>query len=57
MADYEAYTWVDRQLGRRGQWHRVRLAELPYPPLVDEKVTMQRFRAAVVEQGEPRRGA
>ena len=39
----EQYTWVDRQVGKRGLWQRMRLAELPYPPLVDDKVTMQRF--------------
>lgn len=57
MADYEAYTWVDRQVGKRGSWQRLRLAELPYPPVVDDKVTMQRFRSATPQDGEPHKAS
>lgn len=57
MAAYEAYTWVDRQVGKRGQWHRLRLAELPYPPAIDDKVTMQRFRSATPQDGEPHKAS
>jgi hypothetical protein len=53
----EQYTWVDWQLGKRARWQRVRLAELPYPPAVDDKVTMQRFASPIPQEGEPHKAS
>jgi hypothetical protein len=53
----EQYTWVDRQVGKRGPWHRLRLAELPHPPAIDDKVTMQRFASPAPQEGEPHKAS
>jgi hypothetical protein len=53
----EPYTWVDWQVGKRGRWQRVRLAELPDPPAVDDKVTMQRFASPIPQEREPHKAS
>jgi hypothetical protein len=53
----DCYSWVDWQVGKRGRWHRVRLAELPYPPLIDDKVTMQRFASSSPQDAEPHKAS
>jgi hypothetical protein len=48
----EAYTWVVRQVGKRGAWEPYQLANLPYPPTIDDKVTMQRFASSACRTGD-----
>jgi hypothetical protein len=53
----EHYTWVVRQIGKRGAWEPYQLANLPYPPAVDDKVTMQRFASAACQTGDIHKGS
>jgi hypothetical protein len=35
----------------------MRIAELPYPPFIDDKVTMQQFQSATPQDGEPHKAS
>jgi len=48
----EAYTWVIRQVGKRGVWEPYQLAALPFPPAMDDKITMQRWETPACQLGE-----
>jgi hypothetical protein len=48
----EAYTWVTRQVGKRGAWEPYQLAALPFPPTIDDKITMQRWATPACQLGD-----
>jgi hypothetical protein len=53
----QAYTWVMRQVGKHGIWQPCQLAGLPYPPDIDDKVTMQRWATPECRLGESHKAA
>src|SRR6185436_15034094 len=53
----EAYTWVVRQVGKSGLWEPYQLAALPFPPGVDDKMTMQRWATPECRLGDSHKAA
>jgi hypothetical protein len=53
----EAYTWVARQVGRYGAWEPYQLAGLPYPPAIDDKVTIQRWATPACQLDDSHKAA
>jgi hypothetical protein len=53
----EAYTWVARQVGTHGVWEPYQLAGLPYPPDIDDKVTIQRWATPACQLGDTHKAA